>query len=156
MTQYIRGRRSSIRPARLADIPALVRLENATFESDRLSPRSFRHILTRANAATLLEEEKGEPRGYALLLFNRRGRLARLYSFAVHEIHRGKGIAKALLAESERCARTHGCDRLRLEVRKDNAEAQRLYGRAGYRVIGSRPRYYEDGMAAVRMEKPLF
>jgi ribosomal-protein-alanine N-acetyltransferase len=149
------SRPTSIRLARIGDIPALIALENASFEGDRLSPRSFRHMLTQANAATLVEAEGGETRGYSLLLFRQGSRLARLYSFAVHERHRGKGIAKALLARSERAARARGCDRLRLEVRADNAGALRLYDEAGYRIIGRRAAYYDDKMAAVRMEKAL-
>jgi len=148
-------RPGKLRPARLADIPALIRLEQASFEGDRLSRRSFRHMLTEAHASTLVEVEAGELRGYSLLLFRRRSKFARLYSFAVHESHRGKGIAKALLAASEQSARAHGCDRLGLEVRKDNEDAQRLYARAGYRLTGSRRNYYDDHMDAVRMEKPL-
>ena len=40
-----------IRPAEEADIPALVRIENRSFRTDRLSPRSFRHMIAKANAA---------------------------------------------------------------------------------------------------------
>ena len=145
----------AIRPARLDDIPALLALENSAFVSDRVSARSFRHLLTRANAATLVEEHRGVLRGYATLLFNRASSLARLYSFAVSPDHRGLGIAKALLAEAERVALARGCVYLRLEVRKDNIEAKELYRRMGYREFGVAADYYDDHMDAIRMEKPL-
>ncbi|HLI14258.1 MAG TPA: peptidase C39 family protein [Alphaproteobacteria bacterium] len=147
--------RPAIRTARVDDIPGLVALENRAFAGDRVSPRSFRHLLTRGNAATLVEEEGGVLRGYAMLLFNRGTSLARLYSFAVAPEHRGRGIAKALLAEAERVALEHGCIYLRLEVRRDNHEAQSLYRKAGYREFGMAADYYDDHMDAVRMEKPL-
>jgi len=145
----------AIRPATVHDIPALVALENRAFVTDRVSPRSFRHLLTRANAATLVEQHRGTLRGYATLLFNRGNSLARLYSFAVAPEHRGLGVAKALLAEAERVALERGCVYLRLEVRKDNREAKELYRRMGYREFGVVADYYDDHMDAIRMEKPL-
>lgn len=145
--------RSAIRNADVRDIPALVALENRTFMGDWVSPRSFRHLLTRGNAVTFLEEEGGMLRGYALAFFRKATTLARLYSFAVAAEHRGKGIAKALLGAVERAARARGCSTMRLEVRRDNAEARALYVRAGYREIGIVPGYYDDRMDAVRMEK---
>jgi ribosomal protein S18 acetylase RimI-like enzyme len=144
-----------VRPATVEDIPALVALENRAFSGDLVSARSFRHLLTRGNAITIVDEVGAAVRGYALLLFRTASPVARLYSFAVDHVHRGQGIAKALLAEAERLAAEHGCAFLRLEVRKDNAPAQALYRKLGYRDIGTVAGYYEDGMAAVRMEKPL-
>jgi ribosomal-protein-alanine acetyltransferase len=149
------ARPPAIRPARLEDIPALLALENRAFAGDQVSARSFRHLLTRGNAATLVESEGGALRGYAMLLFNRTTSLARLYSFAVAPEHRGRGIAKALLAAAERAALEHGCAYLRLEVRKDNKEAQSLYRKAGFREFGTVADYYDDHMDALRMEKPL-
>jgi ribosomal protein S18 acetylase RimI-like enzyme len=147
--------RPTIRPATVADIPALVALENRAFAGDWVSPRSFRHLLTRGHAATLVEMEGAALRGYATLLFNRASSVARLYSFAVAPEHRGKGLAKALLAEAERAALEHDCVFMRLEVRRDNAEARSLYRKAGYREFGAFADYYDDHMDAVRMEKPL-
>lgn len=145
----------TIRPARLDDIPALLALEERAFTGDRVSRRGFRHLLTRANAATLVETIGGDIRGYALLLFRKGSALARLYSFAVAPEHRGQGIAKALLAAVERTACERGCAALRLEVRRDNAMARTLYHKAGYREFGSYADYYDDHMDAVRMAKPL-
>jgi len=144
-----------IRPATVDDIPALVELESRTFSGDWLSPRSFRHLLTSGNAATIVEERNGQLRGYALLLFRRTSVAARLYSFAVAEEHRGQGIAKTLLTKAEAVAIERDFAFLRLEVRKDNRSAQSLYRKFGYREIGTIANYYDDGMDAVRMEKGL-
>ncbi|KRC62517.1 hypothetical protein ASE14_01390 [Agromyces sp. Root81] len=48
---------------------------------------------------------------------------------------RGRGIGAALIGEVERVARQAGRTRIRLEVRGDLVEAQRLYRRAGYREV---------------------
>jgi len=146
---------AAIRPASLADVPALVALENRSFAGDRVSARSFRHLVRRRSAAILVEEEAGTVRGYALLLFRRGSRIARLYSFAVGHEHRGQGLAKALLAAAEGLAGERGARAMRLELRQDNAAALALYRKLGYAVFGSASGYYEDGMDAVRMEKPL-
>ena len=145
----------TIRPATLADVPALVALERRSFSGDWVSERSFRALIRRGRAALLVEEWEDEIRGYALLFFRRGNAKARLYSFAVAHKHRGRGLAKALLRAAEAAAREHGADALRLEVRADNAKAQALYGRRGYKSFGRRSAYYEDGTDALLMEKRL-
>src|SRR3546814_3185368 len=106
-----------------------------SFDSDRLSRRNFRHLLTRGKAACLVEEEEGRIRGYVMLLFHGGTSLARLYSLAVDPEHRGQGIGEALLKAAEACALERDNAYLRLEVRPDNHAAIRLYEQAGYRVF---------------------
>ena len=144
-----------IREATLHDIPALVELENRCFETDRLSERSFRHLLKKGNATLLVDEAARKLRAYILVLFHRNTSMARMYSFAVDPEHRGKGLAKALVREAEKAALARGVVSMRLEVRADNAAAQGLYKAMGYREFAVYPDYYEDHMEARRMEKAL-
>ena len=144
-----------IRAATLDDLKALVRLENESFDGDRLSARSFRHLLTKGKATTLVWEEGGELLGYVLTLFHAGTSLARLYSLAVDPRTRGRGIARALMEAAEGDAREHGCAYLRLEVRRDNEAAQRLYRAMGYHPFGVVTDYYEDHQDALRFEKVL-
>ena len=62
---------------------------------------------------------------------------------AVGRAHRGQGLGRALVL----AAAAHGCRTgariALLEVRRSNAQAQRLYLRLGFRQVGQRPRYYE-------------
>lgn len=148
-------RRLRIRPARLADLPALVAIEDRCFESDRLSPRSFRHLLSKGNAAVIVAEREGAVRGAAVVLFQRGTSLARLYSIAVEPAWRGRGIGRRLVAASERAAVARAAACLRLEVRSDNPAAQLLYQRLGYRPFAVRTDYYEDHADAVRLQKWL-
>ncbi|MFZ1327163.1 MAG: ribosomal-protein-alanine acetyltransferase, partial [Candidatus Contendobacter sp.] len=60
-----------LRHATLDDIPALLTIEQQCFGTDRLSRRSFRHVLTHGNATMVLDEDRGLVRGYVLLLFSR-------------------------------------------------------------------------------------
>lgn len=144
-----------IRPATLQDLDGLVAIENRCFETDRLSRRSFRHMLTKGNAVTLVDVTGGACRGYTMILFNIGTSMARLYSFAVHPDYQGRGLAKALLDASEDAAREHDASTMRLEVRKDNKAAINLYTRMGYRQFGEHEDYYDDHMDALRFEKPL-
>jgi ribosomal protein S18 acetylase RimI-like enzyme len=144
-----------IRPATLSDIDALDAIEKAVFAADRISRRSFRTLIDRPTAETLVLEAGGEIRGYAMILFRAGAALARLYSLAVAPGEAGKGYGRALLSAAEKAAMEHDRILLRLEVREDNEAAITLYRNAGYRRIGRVADYYQDGMAALRFEKLL-
>jgi ribosomal protein S18 acetylase RimI-like enzyme len=146
---------SRIRHATLRDTDALVRMENRCFVTDRITRRSFRYLLSRANATTLVEEAQGVLRGYAMVLFNAGTSLARLYSFAVEPEFRGRGIGVRLLQAVDEESAARDCVAIRLEVRRDNAPAMALFQKAGYRQFGSYADYYEDHMDALRLEKSL-
>ena len=89
-----------IRKATLHDLEALVALENRSFTTDRLSRRSFRHLLTKAHAVTLVDELEGRLAGYATLLFNMGTSLARLYSISMDSEWRCNGVAQRLVVAS--------------------------------------------------------
>lgn len=144
-----------IRPANLDDLPALIRLENQSFDSDRLSARNFKHLLKKGNASLLVDEHQNTLRGYVLVLFHQNTSMARMYSLAVDHAWRGHGVGKALIAASEKEALARGVVSMRLEVRLDNEAAQQLYHALGYRAFAVYPDYYEDHMDARRMEKAL-
>ena len=144
-----------IRPATPEDIDALVEIENRCFDTDRLSRRSFRHMITKAHAALLLDEEGGAVRGYVLLLFNAGTSLARMYSIAVDPQYRSRGIGRQLMLAAEQAALAQDCVTLRLEVRVDNVSSIALYESMGYRRFGFYDDYYEDHMDALRYEKRL-
>lgn len=133
----------------------MVALEERSFASDRLSRRSFRHLLTKGHAETFLVEVEGQPAGYALVLLNRGTALARLYSIAVDPAFRRRGLGRLLLDEAEERARAAGAVELRLEVRPDNAAAIASYGRQGFRPFGTYSDFYEDHADAIRMAKRL-
>ena len=71
------------RPAELDDLEALVDLEQRCFDTDRISRRSFRHLLTRGHTVCLVAESRRHLAGYGLLLLSRGTSAARLYSLAV-------------------------------------------------------------------------
>lgn len=145
-----------IRHATANDLEALLRLEQRSFESDRLSRRSLRHALTHPRSNLLLvDADRSAVHGYALVRLRAGSRHARLYSLAIDPAQRGGGRGRTLLAAAERAARARGASHLRLELRKDNAPALKLYRRMGYQEFGSYLDYYQDHMDAWRMQKSL-
>ncbi|AFL74165.1 acetyltransferase [Thiocystis violascens DSM 198] len=144
-----------IRLARLSDLGALLSLENRCFETDRISRRQFRYLLTRGRAQTLVAEDDEGLLGYVLLLFSRATSVARLYSIAVLSQARGRGIGRKLVVAAEDAAWERERAYLRLEIRRDNLASQALFEGAGYRRFGILSDYYEDHMEALRYEKTL-
>jgi ribosomal protein S18 acetylase RimI-like enzyme len=146
-----------VRPAILADLDALLALEQASFHGDRISRRQFRYLLTRGHAQTLvgLDPSGSGLLGYVMLLFSRGTSLARLYSIAVSEDARGRGLGRLLVQAAEAEAARTGCADLRLEVRRDNAASLALFRGMGYRDFGTIEDYYEDHMGALRLQKSL-
>lgn len=143
------------RPAELEDIESLLLIEQASFSADRISRRSFRNLLTRPTARTIIAECEGQVCGYAMLLLRKSTALARLYSLAVTPDAGQRGIGTALLRSAEKLAFDEGRVFLRLEVREDNARAIALYQKFHYRPIGRSLDYYDDHAPALRFEKTL-
>jgi ribosomal protein S18 acetylase RimI-like enzyme len=144
-----------IRPAVPADLDALVALERASFATDHLSRRQYGKHLRSASAAVLAAVDASGLLGKAVVFFRSNSDIARLYSIAVADAARGRGLGEALLTAVEGAAQRYGARRMRLEVRQDNAAAIRLYERLGYRRFGAYAGFYEDGTDAWRYEKGL-
>lgn len=171
--------RLALRKGVASDLDRLLALENAAFAGDRLSRRSFRSLLASKSAALIVAEaaprtlsgeaaaqldfgfqrlepeEKRSILGYALVLFRENATAARLYSIAVDDAAKGKGVAKTLLDAAEDEARSRGARTLRLEVGADNEAARKLYDKQGYGELSRVESYYEDSEAAIRLEKSL-
>lgn len=141
------------RLASAAELQDLVNLENSCFQTDRISPRSFRYFLTKSQAEIWVI---GSPIvAYGLVLFHRGTSLARIYSLAVNPSERGKGLAKHLMSAMEASALGHKALFIRLEVADDNLSALKLYQSLGYEPIRRLHHYYEDGHDGIRLEKRL-
>ncbi|MBB5519301.1 GNAT family N-acetyltransferase [Amphiplicatus metriothermophilus] len=148
--------RLRVRAAAPEDLDAIDAIEAASFAADRFARRNLARLLRRPTAAFLLAEEKnGAPVGYALLLFRKGAKAARLYSLAVAPAARGRGAARRLVDAAAALALKRGCGVLRLEVRESNRAARAMYESAGFRARGRKPNYYVDGETAFFMELRL-
>ena len=64
-----------------------------------------------------------------------------------------RGVAAALIAKLGEYAKKNACREVDLEVNEHNAPAIALYGKLGFKVVGSRPKFYNNSDAAILMRK---
>lgn len=146
---------SGIRRASRADIDALLALEEATFDSDRIGRAQWRRYISGTSTSVFVSGTPGSVDAAAVVFYRRNSHAARLYSLAVGAHARGTGLGGALLAAAEEDARARGCAAMRLEVRADNPSAIALYERRGYARGARLPAFYEDGADGWRYVKGL-
>jgi [ribosomal protein S18]-alanine N-acetyltransferase len=108
-------------------------------------------------SAAAVDPASGELRGFALS--RQAADEAEILTIAVELTSRGKGVGRALLAETLRQAANAGARAMFLEVDENNAPALALYRRFGFVKVGERVGYYsrKDGSraTAVTMRKAL-
>ena len=145
-----------IAPARPTDVNALDALEHAAFDGDRISARSWRRLLASPSARVLVCRTNDSLQGACVVLRRKGSSVARLYSIAVTPAARGSGLAARLLSAALAYARQAGCAVLRLESRRDNTPAHRLFQRHGFVPSGRKNGYYADGQDALCFQRDLF
>lgn len=141
---------------RLADLDAVLRLEEELFAPDTWTRAMYRDELARTDTRHYLVavDTDGEAVvGYAGLIAY--ADEAHVATIGVAGARQGEGIGArlldALLAEADRRSPV-----VLLEVRADNPLAQGLYRRRGFTEIGRRPRYYQpSGTDAVVMRREV-
>src|SRR5262249_40554826 len=77
-----------------------------------------------------------------------------ILTFAVLPQHQRQGIGRQLLEAALSQAASSQCRQMFLDVAEDNAQAVRLYEKAGFQTIGRRKGYYE-GIDALLMRKDI-
>jgi ribosomal-protein-alanine N-acetyltransferase len=142
-----------LRPMRLADLPAVMVLEEELFAPDTWTAAMYRDELSRTDTRWyLVAEDDGAVVGYAgLIAYPDEAHVA---TIGVTGARQGEGLGAllldALLAEADH----RGSPVVLLEVRADNEVAQGLYRRRGFAEIGRRRGYYQpSGADAVVMKR---
>ena len=108
--------------------------------SSALAAEVVEHLIPRLAAVesrfVLIARMAGRPAGVAIAFRGfstfRARPVLNLHDLAVHPDFRGQGIGRELLSRVEAFAQSSGCCRVSLEVRSDNAQAQRLYRSQGF------------------------
>ncbi len=120
----------------------LKKLERACFEASAWSSEQLAGALARPGCIVVADEA-----GYVL------GEIVldevELHRIGIAPAHRRAGHGRRLYQQFSVLAQRRGAQRLFLEVREDNVPARRLYEAVGLRPVGTRPRYYADGCAAI-------
>ena len=144
-----------IRPATLADLTAIGRLGallvrvHHDFDPQRFiapTPRTEHGYgsflgtqLDEPNVIVLVAERDGEVIGYTYAgvegndYMSLRGPAGVLYDIVVDPAHRGQGVGGLLLDATLEALKARGAPRVLLSTAEQNAAAQRLFARAGFR-----------------------
>ncbi len=143
---------TGLRPMRLADLAAVMALEEELFAPDTWTAAMYREELALTDTRHyLVADDEGTVVGYAgLIAYDDE---AHVSTIGVTGSRQGEGIGAqlldALLAEADRRSPV-----VLLEVRADNEHAQELYRRRGFTEIGRRRGYYQpSGTDAVVMKR---
>jgi len=137
------------------DLPVVMDIERTTFPADAWSEAMMRGELADQPRTRhyVVAEVADRVVGYAGLAAA--GDQADVQTIAVLADHRRAGVGTALMNELLTEAARRGAVAVFLEVRADNPPAQAMYERFGFRRLGLRRRYYEDGTDAITMVKDL-
>ncbi|MYW02184.1 ribosomal protein S18-alanine N-acetyltransferase [Streptomyces sp. SID3343] len=132
-----------LRRMRWWDIEAVIRLEHDLFVEDAWSAGMFWSELAEPEMRHYMvaEDETGAMAGYAGLAVI--GDEGDVQTIAVRRDRWGTGLGTVLLTDLLDRASERGCRDVLLEVRVDNARAQALYERFGFKGIGVRRGYYQ-------------
>lgn len=142
----------TIQKASPTDCSQLVAIENECFDSDKITPRQMRYLLSKAKAINFIARFQGEVAGYCVVFIPKLPRPARLYSIAVRAEYRGMKVALHLMDAAMKEVARKGYTSIRLEVSNKNSNAQSLYRRLGFYPVSYLSKYYEDGCDGVRMQ----
>ncbi len=144
-----------IRIASSQDAKTLYGIEEEVFASSihKLNLNSIKYHIK--NNCTLLFESEGAIVGYGIVLFPKK-RDARIYSLAVAERYRGKGIGNALTLAMVESAKNKHYKNVVLEVESNNTAAIRVYEKLGFRRCGALKDFYGEGKDGIKMAKELF
>lgn len=144
-----------IQEAKIGDGRALRSLEEECFDYDQMSQRVIRNHIGSPSSIFLVGKLGQKIVGYALLFLRKNSRIARLYSLAIAEEFRGKGLAKRLLLKCESKVLEQNKSTLRLEVKENHKAAIQLYTNLGFTQTRILPQYYQDRTNAIQMDKEL-
>lgn len=116
------------------------------------SPTLFLSEIAQRNTRTyLVARHDGQVVGYAGMMFT--GREAHITNIAVDPAIHGRKVGSRLLLALITEAIARGTETLSLEVRASNANAQSMYAKFGFSVVGVRRGYYvetnEDALVMV-------
>ena len=139
----------SVRRLSADDLDILLEIEKLSFRAP-WSRESYHRELTENPLARyfgcFLEGKLVAFAGFWLILDE-----GHISNIAVHPLHRKKGFGELLMRQVMIRGLLEGLRWMTLEVRVSNEAARNLYGKLGFRDLGKRRAYYEDGEDAVIM-----
>lgn len=141
-----------IRPAEVSDIDAVCAISEAQPRSAGWAPRQYADELGNPRTYFAVLDEDGVA---AYALFKVLEPEAELVDVAVAPDRARRGLGRRLLESAFPALKARGVLKIGLEVSEGNVPARGLYERLGFRVVGRRAKFYNDGSDAVLMDLEL-
>lgn len=143
-----------VRQAERADLLAVLEIEKASFPQP-WPYEAFTEFLGEPGFLVALTD--GQVVGYVVAdVTSTHGRsLGHVKDVAVHPDYRGDGVGSVLLTRALSELAFQGADSVKLEVRKGNDGAKRLYQAFDFEPLRQIRGYYEDGEDAIIMVRKL-
>ena len=146
---------TTYREANAFDLPVFVSLDKELFPYSPWSASQYKEeFSTPTRHFIVAVDEEQNIIGYAGV-FAPGAAEADILTVGVVPEHRGKGIAKALMALITDWATAQGSTAMMLEVKVDNAAAIGLYESLGYSTLNVRKDYFGAGLNAQVMRLEL-
>ena len=143
------------RTANAFDLPVFASLDKELFPYSPWSASQYKEEFSSPTRHFVVAlDEAQNIVGYAGV-FAPGGAEADILTVGVVPSHRGKGIAKALIALITDWAKAQGSTAMMLEVKTDNSEALGLYKSLGYSKLNIRKDYFGAGLDAQVMRLEL-
>jgi len=136
-----------VRPMRLDDLEQVHEIDRVSF-SMPWPPSSYRYELVENRFSLLYVAEAHLPgegsRVVGMIVLWLIMDEAHIATLAVQTEYRSRGISQRMLTIALQESIRRGAHLATLEVRSQNKIAQALYRRFRFKVVGHRPRYYQD------------
>ena len=143
------------RTANAFDLPVFVSLDKELFPYSPWSASQYKEEFSSPTRHFVVALDEGQNIvGYAGV-FAPGGAEADILTVGVVPSHRGKGIAKGLIALITDWAKAQGSTAMMLEVKTDNTDAIGLYESLGYSKLNVRQDYFGAGLDAQVMRLEL-
>jgi ribosomal-protein-alanine N-acetyltransferase len=150
LSRLITRKRPTIAEARPADASAIAALHAVSFRRGWGEDEILRLLLER-NVVTQRMTAGGKLIGF--IMSRLAAGEAEILSVAIAAGWQGRGLSRQLLDLHLRRLAGLRVRAVYLEVGERNAPAGRLYRRAGFREVGRRQGYYEDGASALVLRR---
>lgn len=145
-----------IKPLTSKNLKEVLRLNIRCFrDGENYTKHTFSYLLNEPKTLSYrVITPAGEMVGFVVVMVNENG-AAHLTTIGIAPEHRRRGLAKRLLAHTERAIRSRDIGTVMLEVRVSNTAAQNLYRENGYAIAQRISSYYNNGEDGFLMMKPL-
>jgi [ribosomal protein S18]-alanine N-acetyltransferase len=146
-----------LRDYRPSDFKALWQLDQLCFTPEiAYTEYELQQFIEYPGAFTLVaEDERARPSVQGFILTHVHKQHGHIITIDVRDTQRRTGLGSRLLQASEDRLRQLEREAVVLEVAVDNLAALTFYKRHGFAIVKTIPRYYSNGLDALKMTKPL-